>query len=374
MTPPSGLYIGLMSGTSVDGIDCALVEIGTTTRLLHCREHPLPAPLRADIAALSHPGDNEIERMGTLDRRLGRSFAEAALALLADAGIQPGSITAIGSHGQTVRHRPPSGGHDSSESFTLQLADPNTIAELTDITTVADFRRRDMAAGGEGAPLAPAFHATAFAAPGRQRAIVNIGGIANISLLRGEELAEGFDCGPGNTLMDHWIAQHRGEAFDRDGAWAAGGTVDIPLLDGLLAHPYLSRQGPRSTGKEAFNLAWLDTVLEQHPALAPQDVQATLARFTAQAIATPVLRCSPSIDEVFICGGGAHNKELLRVLAGILAPIPVADTSALGIHPDWVEAATFAWLASRTLAGLHGNAPAVTGAAGDRILGAIYPG
>ncbi|TGD72436.1 anhydro-N-acetylmuramic acid kinase [Mangrovimicrobium sediminis] len=372
--PPRGLYAGLMSGTSVDAIDTALVRIDQDIALEHCHSHPLPPALRDAIAAISHSGADEIERLGVLDRQLGALFAEATLALLESANTAPEAVTAIGSHGQTVRHRPPSGGHSREEAFTLQLADPNTIAELTGITTVADFRRRDIAAGGEGAPLAPAFHAQAFSSPGSRRAVVNIGGISNISLLDGQTLVAGFDSGPGNTLMDHWIQRHLGEPFDRDGAWAATGKVDHALLALLLQHPYLALRGPRSTGKEAFNLAWLDEVLEasgSQPGAA--DVQATLALFTAQTIAAPVLE-EHGIDAVFVCGGGAHNRELMRVLGTLLAPIAVASTEALGIAPDWVEAATFAWLASRTMAGLHGNAPAVTGASEERILGGVYPG
>jgi len=372
-SPPGGLFVGLMSGTSVDAIDCALVEIDETVRLLHCCNHPIPQPLREGIAALSQPGRDEIERLGILDRQLGALFARAALELVAAAGRNPEEITAIGSHGQTVRHRPASGGHMPDEAFTLQLGDANTIAELTGIITVADFRRRDIAAGGEGAPLAPAFHAAAFAAPDTRRAIVNIGGIANISLLHGRSLVAGFDSGPGNTLMDHWIGRHRGTAYDRDGEWAASGQLHEGLLATLLEHPYLALSGPRSTGRETFNLDWLDSVLEGFAPLAPEDVQATLSAFTARTIAM-TLAGEQSVDEVYVCGGGAHNRELMRRLAGELAPVPVRDTDSLGIHPDWVEAAAFAWLASRSLRGLAGNAPAVTGAAGERVLGAVYPG
>lgn len=369
------LYIGLMSGTSVDAIDSAIVAIESgSTRLLHCLEYPIPADIRESIAALSHSGEDEIERLGRLDRSLGGLFAGAALELLDAAGMGPDSIRAIGSHGQTVRHRPGSGG-ESQLPFTLQIGDPNTIAELTGITTVADFRRRDIAAGGEGAPLAPAFHASAFASAGRQRAIVNIGGIANASLLRGETLVAGFDTGPGNTLLDHWIRRHEGVHYDRDGAWGGGGSVIPPLLGDLMEHPFLSLEGPRSTGKEDFNLAWLDSVLQRHPDLQARDVQATLAQFTALSAGRAISRGDFRPEEVYVCGGGAHNRDLMDRLAKVL-PVgtALASTEALGIHPDWVEAATFAWLAQRTLAGLPGNAEAVTGASGPRVLGAIYVG
>ncbi len=371
---PRGLFIGLLSGTSIDAVDCALVEIEDNSKLLHSLEYPIPSRLRQEVAAISHDGESEIERLGVLDRELGKLFAEAALAILAATELDAEQVAAIGSHGQTIRHRPASAGHSPDTAFTLQIGDPNTIAELTGITTVADFRRRDIAAGGEGAPLAPAFHAHAFAAPGKRRAVVNIGGLANISLLDGTRLLAGFDSGPGNTLLDHWIERHRGDRFDRDGHWAASGSVDQALLGALLQHPYLQRNGPRSTGKEAFNLKWLDVVLGQHGGIAAEDVQATLSEFSARTIAQPILAGQAAVDEVFVCGGGAHNPDLMARIARLLSPLPVADTSLLGIHPDWVEAAAFAWLAQRTLAGLHGNAPEVTGASGERILGAIYPG
>lgn len=369
------LYVGLMSGTSIDAIDTAIIEISPgESRLRHCLEHPIPGELRAQIAAISHSGSDEIERLGRLDRRLGELFAEAALALLTDAGLERDSVSAIGSHGQTIRHRPASSG-ETEYPFTLQIGDPNTIAELTGITTVADFRRRDIAAGGEGAPLAPAFHASAFAHPGLNRAIINIGGIANASLLSGTELVGGFDTGPGNTLLDHWIQRHQGQPYDSCGAWASSGSVNQLLLQDLLAHPYMDLDGPRSTGKEAFNLAWLDTLLEGHPNLSAADVQATLAQFTALGISNALERCAFGAEEVYVCGGGAHNADLMERLAQVLPGKPLlASTESLGFHPDWVEAATFAWLAQRTIAGLAGNAEAVTGAAGPRILGAIYPG
>jgi len=365
--------VGLMSGTSVDAIDTALVAFDPDPRLVATLEHPIPTALRQEIQALSHPGENEIERLGRLDRRLGGLFGEAVLALLEQAGANPDSVTAIGSHGQTVRHRPPSAGHGDT-SFTLQIADPNTIAEVTGITTVADFRRRDMVAGGEGAPLAPAFHADAFAEDGVNRAIVNVGGIANVSLLQGKHLVAGFDTGPGNTLLDLWIARHRGEAYDRAGQWAAQGLVNSTLLDQLLAHPYLTLQGPRSTGKEDFNLAWLDDQLTHQTEVAPADVQATLAQFSAQTIAAPIVDSGLEVDAVYLCGGGAHNDDLVSRLAALLPECTVDSTAALGVPPDWVEATLFAWLAQRTLAGLPGNSPQVTGATGPRVLGAIYPG
>ena len=366
------LFLGLMSGTSVDGIDAAVVRTrGGEFSLLASRAHPLPQAVRAEIASLSHPADNEIDRMGRLDRVLGCLFADAAMALLDEAGLKSSAITAIGSHGQTIRHAPPGVAHDQ-QSFSLQIGDPNTIAERCGITTVADFRRRDIAAGGEGAPLAPAFHAAAFRQRGVNRAIVNIGGIANLTLLRGDTLVAGFDSGPGNTLLDHWYRRHHGEGFDENGSWAASGQMVPDLLETLRQDAYFARLGPRSTGKEHFHMAWLDQCLQAHPHTKAQDVQATLAELTAETIARPVLAAERSVDEIYVCGGGAHNRDLMRRLAARLPPAPLATTEALGIHPDWVEAAAFAWLAQQRLDALAGNARAVTGACGERVLGGIY--
>ncbi len=368
------LYIGLMSGTSIDAIDSAIVRCsGTDITIVANREHPIPSATRKHIAALSHTGPDEIEQMGVLDRKLGRLFAQASTALLAKANISARDITAIGSHGQTIRHRPHSAGHSPNESFTLQIGDPNTIAELTGITTVADFRRRDIAAGGEGAPLAPAFHAAAFAQEGINRAIVNIGGIANASLLAGTELLMGFDTGPGNTLLDNWVARHRGERYDRGGNWAAEGHVNSDLLARLMQHPYLEKSGPRSTGKEAFNLEWLANWYPAVTSMDTQSVQATLSEYTAATITRGLASSKLDISEVYICGGGAHNEDLMRRLYQKLAPVKLDTTLTLGLDPDWVEAAAFAWLAHQSLAGIAGNAPAVTGAKGPRVLGGVFP-
>ena len=368
----NSLYIGLMSGTSLDAIDSALIDYdGGQVQLLATHQHDIPSTTRARIASLSHSGPDEIERLGPLDRDLGRQFAAAVLALANKAGKSPRQIRAIGSHGQTVRHRPPSGG-SGPDSFTLQLGDPNTIAEITGITTIADFRRRDIAAGGEGAPLAPAFHAAAFAGDGVNRAVVNIGGIANASLLEGRELRMGFDTGPGNTLLDHWMDRHHDQPFDRDGKWSAAGNVIEFLLSDLRQHPYFTLSGPRSSGKEDFNLSWLDDRLQTHSGLNPTDVQATLAELTAITIAEAIKGSGVTVTEVYICGGGARNPDLMRRLERQLAPATLASTAAIGLAPDWVEAVTFAWLAHQTLEGLAGNAPAVTGASGPRVLGAIH--
>jgi anhydro-N-acetylmuramic acid kinase len=367
------LYVGLMSGTSVDAIDTALVRCGRDlVTVLATHGHAIPPETKHRISALSHSGPDEIERVGALDRELGMLFAQATLQLLDVADRQPREIRAIGSHGQTVRHRPPSSGH--AVSYTLQIGDPNTIAELTGITTVADFRRRDIAAGGEGAPLAPAFHAAALSKTGVNRCIVNIGGIANVSVLEGSTLRMGFDTGPGNTLLDHWIASQRGEPFDRNGEWSATGRPNLTLLENLLTHPYFRKEGPRSTGKEDFNLEWLAIHLAECGRIAAEDVQATLLELTCTSIARAIQHCPVDASEIYICGGGSHNTQLMARLAQRLAPAIVASTAAIGMDPDWVEAATFAWLASRTLEGLAGNSAGVTGAAGERVLGGVYLG
>lgn len=369
------LYIGLMSGTSIDAIDSAIVKCNNgKTTLVATREHSIPGKTRDRIARISASGEDEIEHLGRLDRELGNLFGEAALALLQQAKVDAQDIAAIGSHGQTIRHRPPSGLTHSEQSFTLQIGDPNTIAEQTGITTVADFRRRDIAAGGEGAPLAPGFHAAVFARPDINRAIVNIGGIANASILRGTELLAGYDTGPGNTLLDNWVLKQRGAPYDKNGNWAAEGEVIEPLLQMLLSHPYFKKTGPRSTGKEAFNLDWLNQCLATLPEIETRDVQATLAELTAVSIIKGIANSGIEIKEVYICGGGAHNTDLMRRLYNKLAPVVLDSTMAIGMHPDWVEAAAFAWLAHQTLEQLAGNAPVVTGAAGPRILGGIFPG
>jgi len=362
-----------MSGTSIDGIDAALVACNREgTRLLASHSHELPDAIKAEIASISAEGKNEIERLGPLDRKLGALFSEAALALLDKAGTSRNSITAIGSHGQTVRHRPPSAGHQPQHSFTLQLADPNTIAEETNITTVADFRRRDIAAGGEGAPLAPAFHAATMGSEQCNRAIVNIGGIANATILQASELVQGFDTGPGNTLLDYWSSKCIETPYDAQGAWSATGSVNPELLLKLQQHPYFALSGVRSTGKEAFNKDWLEKVLAQSNAIPAEDIQATLCELTAGSISKAVQSSGVSVEEVYICGGGVHNDALLKRLRTHFGPVPVNSTFSLGVDPDWVEAMAFAWLAARCIAQLPGNAPAVTGAGGERVLGGIY--
>jgi anhydro-N-acetylmuramic acid kinase len=368
-----------MSGTSADSIDAVLVDFASTPpKLLAQLEHPIDHTLKNQILQLCNPGDNEIERMGHLDRSLGLHFAQATQQLLAQSGINADQIRAIGSHGQTIRHRPPGlQGNDDNLPFTLQIGDPNTLAEITGITTVADFRRRDIAANGQGAPLAPAFHQALFASDSSERFVVNIGGMSNITQLSPEQAALGFDTGPGNVLMDGWIYQQRGENYDRDGHWAASGSVHNPLLDKLLSHPFLPLSPPKSTGREAFNLNWLNHLLSEfNEPIASADVQATLLEFTATTITDAISSISKSTKsvqtEVFICGGGAFNAQLMHRLTQLSNGYQVQTTRSIGIDPEWVEAMAFAWLAHQTLQRQPGNLQQVTGAQGARILGGIY--
>lgn len=367
---PSSLYIGLMSGTSVDAIDAILVDFSQPfPQALGFTSLPLASQLREEILALCLPGDNEIDRMGSLDVQLGEMFAHAANTVIAAAGLTAEAIAAIGNHGQTIRHRP-----SLRHPFTLQIADPAVIAQLTGVTTVADFRSRDLAAGGQGAPLVPAFHAAIFHDHRIDRCILNLGGIANITILPADasRTIHGFDTGPGNVLMNAWIAQHRNREFDENGAWAASGTCDERLLSALLSDPYFTLPPPKSTGREHFNLPWLMSKLGGHD-YRPQDVQATLCELTVRSISRAIGEYAPATQELLVCGGGAYNAHLMEVLSRRLAPIPVKSTEALGVPPKQVEAMAFAWLAKQTLAMKPGNLPAVTGARVLVILGGIYP-
>lgn len=363
----SDYYIGLMSGTSLDSIDAVLVENNSgTVHPLFSYCHPLPNDLREKLLELALPGTNEIERMADAEPAFAKESASAVNHLLNIANTDADQIRAIGSHGQTVRHRPEKG-------FTLQIGNPGQIAELTGITVISDFRRRDMAAGGQGAPLVPAFHKAVFASPEENRVIVNIGGIANISILSNQQVVSGFDTGPGNMLMDYWCQKHRHTAFDKNGDWAATGKFDQQLLDDLLKEKYLQQPPPKSTGRELFNGLWLEDKLLQHPSLNPAVIQATLCRFTAQCIVEAIKEYAPETDVVYISGGGAHNKMLLQIIQSGLDQQKVKTVDELGIGADWVEAVAFAWLAKQTLNRQTGSLPEVTGAKGARILGAIYP-
>jgi anhydro-N-acetylmuramic acid kinase len=357
-------FIGVMSGTSADGIDAVLIATGDGQSTLTLGHHRgMPQALRDEILSFRHPGDNELDRLAVLDRQLADEYAAAILALLKEANVSASEITAIGSHGQTLRH------HPSGETpYTVQVGDPNRLAELTGMTVVADFRRRDMAAGGQGAPLVPAFHRARLIDAGVPSAVVNVGGIANVTLVSAEGGVRGWDTGPGNTLLDGWISQHNGQRYDVEGSWASTGKVLEPLLNALLADPYFSRPHPKSTGPEYFHLDWLQQSLTGEEA--PQDVQRTLLELTVMSICDALSK--ESVEVVRLCGGGACNTLLRHRLAESMPSVQVTTTTEIGVDPQWVEAWAFAWLAEQTLASLPGNVPAVTGAAGERVLGGIY--
>jgi anhydro-N-acetylmuramic acid kinase len=363
-----GLYLGLISGTSADGIDVAAVELlDGDVRLRAGRTYGWPAELRAQILRVSqHQPQLSLDEFGELETAVADAFAGAALQLLSDFDIARSDVRAVGSHGQTLRHRP-----HGPRPFTLQIGDPSRIAERTGCTVVADFRRRDVAAGGQGAPLVPAFHQAVFSHPEEARAVLNIGGIANLSLL-GSGPVLGFDCGPGNGLMDAWCLRHRGLEFDAGGAFAAQGRVDPTLLARLLEDDYLQQPPPKSSGRDRYHLEWLAPMLNG-PAISAADVQATLLEFTATSIADAVRRWQPACRRLLVCGGGVHNGVLMGQLGARLPEIAVESTAAHGVDPDFVEAMTFAWLARETLAGRPGNLHQATGAAGPRVLGGIYP-
>jgi anhydro-N-acetylmuramic acid kinase len=364
----AGLYVGLMTGTSLDGVDAVLADLaGAQPRMLAHAHLSLADDLRAELLHLASSGWDELHRSAIASQHLARSYASAVLQLLLDAQIEPEQVCAIGVHGQTVRHRPDAG-------YTIQLNAPATLAELTGIDVVADFRSRDLAAGGQGAPLLPVFHAGLFTthAP---RAVVNIGGIANLTGLPAADSPDpviGFDCGPGNMLLDAWAAENLSEPFDRDGHWAAGGHSNPTLLEALLNEPYFSLEPPKSTGRELFNRQWLAHKLAGR-GLEARDVQATLTRLSATAIAQAISRHFAHAGDVLVCGGGAFNPTLMRMLAEECAPRPVASTATLGVAPDHVEAFAFAWLAREHVLRRSASLPAVTGARGARILGALYP-
>nr|WP_250887435.1 MULTISPECIES: anhydro-N-acetylmuramic acid kinase [unclassified Rhodanobacter] len=358
----------MISGTSADSIDSVLVSFSRgVPQLLASHAHPWPTALRERMLALAQ-GETalDLDTFGRLDVEIGHGFADAALQLLEHSGTPATAVRAIGSHGQTLRHRP-----TGTYPFTLQLGDPSVIAERCSIDVVADFRRADIAAGGQGAPLLPALHAMLLARPGHARVVLNLGGIANITVLGADGRVLGFDTGPANGLLDAWCLRQRGEPFDRDGAYAASGRPDAGLLDALLADPYFALPPPKSTGREHFHLAWLAT-RAPFAALDPADVQATLLELTARSVAMAIAQHAPDAEEVLTCGGGVHNGALMRRLGELLAPRALLSTSRYGIDPDFLEATAFAWLARQRLLGLPGNLPAVTGARGPRVLGAIY--
>jgi anhydro-N-acetylmuramic acid kinase len=366
------LYIGLISGTSADAVDAAVVDItADRIELIACHSEPIPQSLGLALRSVIDNALIERSAFWQLDIQVGELFVRATQALMEKAGVEASQVRAIGSHGQTVFHAP-----DAEFPCTVQIGDPNTIAERTGITTVADLRRRDLAAGGQGAPLAPAFHNAVFRTSEHTRVVINIGGIGNLTHLPADDSvpATGFDTGPGNTLMDVWAGRVRGVTMDTDGVWARSGKIQQRLLDSFKTEPYFSLNPPKSTGRELFNLSWLDGHLARlGDEVAAEDVQRTLCELTAGTIAEAVQKHAPGTGEVLVCGGGVHNPLTMERLAEQLRPVAVRSTMCIGFDPDWVEAAAFAWLAARTMDGEAGNLPAVTGAKHPVILGGIYP-
>jgi anhydro-N-acetylmuramic acid kinase len=375
--PVDGLFVGLISGTSADGIDAALVRFGADVSDTGCRlEHgivvPWDATLRGRLVALGQGGDARgPDEIGTLDVQVGEAFAEATRALLASAGVAARDVVAIGSHGQTIRHRPAGAAYDGWHPFTWQIGDAHLIAERCGIATVADFRRRDVAAGGQGAPLVPAFHAAMLHSAAEDRAVLNLGGIANFTLLPRQGDVRGFDTGPANALLDAWCLRHRGEPFDRDGAFAASGRVDEALLARVRNDAWFALPPPKSSGREQFHLDWVEAKLAGGES--PQDVQATLLELSAATIADALQAHQPGTARVLTCGGGVRNARLIERIAARLPGCIVEPTDLHGLDADFVEAMAFAWLARQTLAGLPGNVAAVTGARGARVLGVVHP-
>lgn len=369
MRPGSDLYLGLMSGTSVDGVDAVIVDFGSSPpNVVHSLTLSYPESISARIRALTRADSITINELCGLDVEIAEYYAKVVHQILADAAIPADDIRAIGSHGQTIHHNP-----DQKPRFTLQIGDPNTLSARSGITTVADFRRRDMALGGQGAPLAPAFHRFAFRSADRNRAIINIGGIANITYLPAANgtVTIGFDTGPGNTLLDYWINLHHKQHFDEAGTWAASGNIDSELLEKMISsEPYFSQKPPKSTGTEYFSPDWLGKFSPGRQK--PEDIQATLLELSARTIVMGIRQLDPAPVECYICGGGVHNRALLKRLETLLQPASLQSTAALGVDPDYVEAIAFAWLARQTINGMPGNLPSVTRAQSPAILGGIF--
>lgn len=367
----SKFFIGLMSGTSLDGVDAVLADFSTDKpQVIAHSALPFPSALREELLALNTAGANELHRGWLAGNGLVRVYAQAVRAVLQQAGVAREAVQAIGAHGQTVRHQPQA---FDATGYTIQLNQPALLAELTGIDVVADFRSRDVAAGGQGAPLVPPFHRAFFGGIAPEVGVLNIGGISNITLIREGQSLVGFDCGPGNALMDAWCKSHIGADFDRDGNWAAGGQLIPKLLGRMAAEPFFAKAPPKSTGRDLFNLPWLQAQLRGFEDQAARDVQATLAELTARACADEVLRHAPMLQRLLVCGGGALNGYVMQRLSALLPGCSVQSTEAHGLPPLQVEATAFAWLAQQALARQSASVPEVTGARGARILGAIYP-
>lgn len=364
----SGRYIGVMSGTSLDGVDVVLAAIDENMVAQQASlTWPIPVSLKEEILNICQGQQLTLSQLGQLDVRLGALFADAVLALMQQERLHPQDVVAIGCHGQTVWHEPV-----GEAPHTMQIGDNNQIVAKTGVTVVGDFRRRDMALGGQGAPLVPAFHQALLAHPVERRMVLNIGGIANLSMLIPGQPVRGYDTGPGNMLMDAWIWRQNGKPYDKDAQWASQGKVILPLLQALLSDPFFALPAPKSTGREYFNYGWLERHLARFPGLAPQDVQATLTELTAVSISEQVF-LSGGFERLLVCGGGSRNPLLMARLAALLPGTEVTTTDEAGISGDDMEALAFAWLAWRTVAGLPGNLPSVTGAREASVLGAIFP-
>jgi len=368
-----GVYLGLMSGTSMDGVDGVAVEFakGKAPVVRSQAFVGFSEGLRDALFALQQPGDNEIEREALAANALAARYTVCCHELLRAGNLSAAEVRAIGVHGQTVRHRPEKG-------YTRQINNPSLLAEMTHIDVIADFRSRDVAAGGQGAPLVPAFHATVFGAKNETRVVCNLGGISNITILSANGAVRGFDCGPANALLDEWAQRHLGKSFDENGQFAASGQVHRPLLNAFLDEPFFEAQPPKSTGRDLFNAEWLEARLQGFADVSPADVQATLVALTAVTVAREIERHAPDCKAVYVCGGGARNPEIMKALQGALTEsgcsgVPVMTTEALGVPPHQVEPLAFAWLAMRCVAREPGNLPSVTGASDERVLGAIYP-
>jgi anhydro-N-acetylmuramic acid kinase len=366
------ITIGLMSGTSTDGVDGVLVRWAGDGRfqiLAHVQQGFEPT-LRAELLALNIPGENELHRAALSANALAEAYAQTVRELLSRSGVAASAVRAVGAHGQTVRHRP--GAFDGT-GYTLQLNAPALLAERCGIDVIADFRNRDLAAGGQAAPLVPVAHRALLARPGQDIAVLNLGGIANLSLLHADGRLSGFDTGPANVLMDLWIERTHGLPYDADGAWAAQGQIQPALLADALREPYFAAPAPKSTGRDLFHAAWLDRLLARHPGVIAADVQRTLCELTVQSITQALTASMPAATELLVCGGGALNLTLMQRLAAVLPDLAVRSTAERGLPPLQVEAVAFAWLAGAHIARVPGNEPAVTGARGARVLGALYP-
>jgi len=373
------LFIGIMSGSSLDGIDVALVELHNSStanasntsncKLLATHFLPYAADIKEALLTLHFPQENELEKSALMANQLASLYAKAVNELLSQAQLAADKVNAIGCHGQTIRHQPKT---SPANSYTIQLNNHALLAELTGINVVGDFRSRDIAAGGQGAPLVPAFHQAVFGSNSQNRAIINIGGIANISALNHTGSVLGFDCGPGNILLDHWVKQHLGKSYDANGQWSSTGHVNMSLLNKMLKEPFFALPPPKSTGRDLFNATWLSKHID-HFDSKPQDIARTLVELTAVTICEATQQYCPNMNAIYICGGGAHNQLLVECLQEKLTGTLVKMTNDLGVDADWVEATAFAWLAQQTMENRPSNLPAATGAAGQRILGAIYP-